>query len=810
MEIIVVNDGSPDNSQAIIDDYQKRYPEKIIAYAKENGGLSDARNFGIQKATGEYIAFLDSDDYVDFDMYECLYAKAVETDSDVVCCGIAYYYTNRVEKRFMDEQYFGLPVRQSPQLLLTAGSYAWNKVFRRSVWLQNDFQFSNQWFEDSALIYNVLLAANRVECVNTPFVNYYKDRDESITGSTSDERIFDIFKSCESIIDFYSDADVFEELQEQLEYLCLVHLYARIDILSLSSHQSLARKFVKQAHSFLTVSFPHWQSSSFFRATSKNPFGRAARHLKLLDKMLILPGFLRILKKSALGASKLLSHVKTMTRTIMGKRSKVRRNAERSRQYLLQKNGPEILSEVQGVLSSLDILSFVDFGTLLGLVREGQFLTNDLDIDIGVIAKSDNDKRRIRAELERLGAEVYRQYLFEASVTEESYLWKQIKFDIHYYSADEIGAKTYLFYRKKRSRYFGNLRDVVELSYSPIAKTIPTYFAGINATVYIPENAEQLLEEKYGKGWRIPDASWTYWQSPASKPLDSAGKFRSFQYFGSIDVLSEKEYWQDNAKQLMTIRRLQLESLEALREVKRICQKLDITFYLGEGTLLGAVRDKKMIPWDDDIDILMPRDDYERFLLEAPQIMSDDFIVQHFKFVSNYWAAFMKVRMVAASDFSQVSLEGITEYRGPYLDIFPLDSVPARYSKRQIRQKACFSIYRKALSLKVGDTRPKTLPAKIVYPFSKIVPIKALHRKIEKSYRKYEDAYNGYTVNLASYYDVRKQTFPNDYYGEARMVQFEGEQYPVPHRAEDILKSIYGNYKKLPPRLMRGTRHSFW
>ena len=96
IEIIVVNDGSPDNSQAIIDAYVKKYPNKVKGYIKENGGLSDARNFGIPYATGEYIAFVDSDDYVDLTMYEKMYNEAEAKGSEVVVCG--YFKVNEETK----------------------------------------------------------------------------------------------------------------------------------------------------------------------------------------------------------------------------------------------------------------------------------------------------------------------------------------------------------------------------------------------------------------------------------------------------------------------------------------------------------------------------------------------------------------------------------------------------------------------------------------------------------------------------------------------------------------------------------------
>ena len=87
IEIIVVNDGSPDNSQDIIDEYVKKYPKIIKSYVKENGGQGSARNFGLKKATGEYIGYVDSDDYVELDMYEKLYNKAKESNFDIVVCG---------------------------------------------------------------------------------------------------------------------------------------------------------------------------------------------------------------------------------------------------------------------------------------------------------------------------------------------------------------------------------------------------------------------------------------------------------------------------------------------------------------------------------------------------------------------------------------------------------------------------------------------------------------------------------------------------------------------------------------------------
>ena len=85
IEIIVVDDGSPDNSQAIISKYAEQYPNKIISLKKKNGGLGDARNFGLEYAAGEFIGFVDSDDWVDTKMYETMYKEAIN-GYDIVLC----------------------------------------------------------------------------------------------------------------------------------------------------------------------------------------------------------------------------------------------------------------------------------------------------------------------------------------------------------------------------------------------------------------------------------------------------------------------------------------------------------------------------------------------------------------------------------------------------------------------------------------------------------------------------------------------------------------------------------------------------
>ena len=97
IEIIAVNDGSPDNSLAILEDYQERYPQKVQVLSIENHGVSYARNYGADHASGEYLLFVDSDDYVDVRMCELMYRKAKKDHNDVVICNKNSLYESNLD-----------------------------------------------------------------------------------------------------------------------------------------------------------------------------------------------------------------------------------------------------------------------------------------------------------------------------------------------------------------------------------------------------------------------------------------------------------------------------------------------------------------------------------------------------------------------------------------------------------------------------------------------------------------------------------------------------------------------------------------
>ena len=134
------------------------------------------------------------------------------------------------------------------------------------------------------------------------------------------------------------------------------------------------------------------------------------------------------------------------------------------------------------------------------------------------------------------------------------------------------------------------------------------------------------------------------------------------------------------------LRKLQHVELDILKEVVRICKKNKITFYMAEGSLLGAMRHQGFIPWDDDLDIAMLRSDYEKFLKIAPKEISKKYEIQHQTTIKNYWSPFIKVRHLDNSKYAQKHIAHLTNHNGPLLDIFPIDNVPKENNLKQYIQ----------------------------------------------------------------------------------------------------------------------------
>lgn len=200
IEIIVVNDGSPDRSQEIIDQFCEKYPDKVRGFIKENGGLGDARNYGLHYARGEYIGFVDSDDWVDEKMFQTLYETAKREDDDIVICDFVEindgWTQGKVSYGYRGDR-TAYPIEKYMFLLNSMNpAVAWNKIYRRSLF--DVVQFANCWYEDIATTPILLSYANKIGYTSIAFY-YYRQTEKSITKSNSDNRnlgVIDAWKRC--------------------------------------------------------------------------------------------------------------------------------------------------------------------------------------------------------------------------------------------------------------------------------------------------------------------------------------------------------------------------------------------------------------------------------------------------------------------------------------------------------------------------------------------------------------------------------------------------------------------------------------
>lgn len=264
---------------------------------------------------------------------------------------------------------------------------------------------------------------------------------------------------------------------------------------------------------------------------------------------------------------------------------------------------------------------------------------------------------------------------------------------------------------------------------------------------------------------------------------------------------------------------LQGTSLQVLKSVQDICADLGISYYAGEGTLLGAVRHQGFVPWDDDIDLLMPRRDYDIFVAEATELLRQRGLRLHcFETDSSHYTICAKVRTTTDVGYVQENVLHLYDEPYPGIDIFPLDFVPARSSWPQAVQGRVVQTLRRLLWARQGILRVTNYKRRRVKLARYYIPMiacrfistKCLHRLIDRSMR----AFNGhrsrkYVVNLGSYYNRLRQTHPVHVYGVPRQHPFVNGTIAVPADPHFILTSVYGDYMKLPPLSARNPRHGY-
>ena len=212
-ELILVDDGSPDNCPKLCDEYAEK-DNRVKVIHKENGGLSDARNCGIEAAEGKYIGLIDSDDYIAPDMYESLYNNLINNDADISVCGLYDCYKDKIIPQSIKKGFYEFNSTEALGYLLSGegiGLFAVNKLYKKNIFSTVKYP-ENRLYEDAAVIVDILMNANKIVIDTTPKY-YYLHRENSITISKFSKRYYDVVKAHERNLEliqkyFPSMADV--------------------------------------------------------------------------------------------------------------------------------------------------------------------------------------------------------------------------------------------------------------------------------------------------------------------------------------------------------------------------------------------------------------------------------------------------------------------------------------------------------------------------------------------------------------------------------------------------------------------------
>lgn len=281
-EIIAVNDGSTDHSRKILAEYECLH-DKLSVIDQQNKGLGGARNTGIQHAAGEFVVFLDSDDYIIADTLRILddYLQAFELDVLAFDCNMVNVSGDILQIATVadySDEFTCLSGKQFLRLEPTACL----KVYRRTLFCEHKIWFPERlWYEDLATVFKMVPYVNHAGYLKKPLYNYVQ-HGASITHSKNMKRMMEIVPAFESMWEYYEQQGFLKEFYDELEWNCILHVlyYSAFRFLESGYH----RKAMKKMMEYCDMRFPGWE---------KNPYLEKEKKRRYLMELVVQRQFLK-------------------------------------------------------------------------------------------------------------------------------------------------------------------------------------------------------------------------------------------------------------------------------------------------------------------------------------------------------------------------------------------------------------------------------------------------------------------------------------------------------------------------------------
>lgn len=264
-EIVLVDDGSTDGeSGAICDRYAEANAARIRVIHKPNGGLGDARNVGMEAAQGEYVVFLDSDDYVDAGMLSALSAVIERFHCDVIDFGLAVVHDGKVTKQLVNDlpHECAFTLDEVPQLLLALPN-ACMRCWKRSLYLDTGIRYpARVWYEDIRTTLKLFAAAKSICAIPDAFY-YYVQREDSIMHTPNVKRNAEILDAFDDLLGWFRENGLFERYYNELSRLAVDHvlLAASVRVACIDP----ANELLGQFSDYVNTQFPDWRSNPYLQ-----------------------------------------------------------------------------------------------------------------------------------------------------------------------------------------------------------------------------------------------------------------------------------------------------------------------------------------------------------------------------------------------------------------------------------------------------------------------------------------------------------------------------------------------------------------
>ena len=279
IEILCVDDGSTDSAPEIIEEYSRKYPHKVKAFHKENGGEYTTRAYGLNVAKGEYVAFVDTDDYLELNWAEKLYNAAKANDADIAVCAYERinFETQKTISVDMDRENITKKIAPDDDFIAYITTSLWNKIFKLEKIKECKF-FPLVAYNDALFLLQVYIKAEKITLIPDVLYHYYVRYDSQI-NSLKGDIIEKLKKYLLEVKQIYIENQQYERMKEILDLMAFIHL--GISAMYRASYDKSVdmKKSFKETKAYLDKHFPTWRKSPFLKI--KNCYNKGIRHIGL-------------------------------------------------------------------------------------------------------------------------------------------------------------------------------------------------------------------------------------------------------------------------------------------------------------------------------------------------------------------------------------------------------------------------------------------------------------------------------------------------------------------------------------------------